>query len=193
MANTSTRAKLFDAAANLIGRQGLHATTVEQIVELAGVAKGTVYYHFKGKDELFQALLIEGLNRFAGTLRAQAEDTSRPSEALIRVVRAELENITRYEAFARLLMSQVWRADSLWSKEALRVLHEEIFAVIQGVLEAGQAAGEFRVELDARMAAPVIFGMVAMAALGATRSEARLTPDESSEYLMEMALGTVRC
>ncbi len=58
---------------------------MEQIFELAGVAKGTVYYHFKGKDELFQALLIEGLNRFAGTLRAQAEDISRPSEALIRV------------------------------------------------------------------------------------------------------------
>jgi hypothetical protein len=74
------------------------------------------------------------------------------------------------------------------------VLHEEIFVEsFQGVARERQAAGEFRIELDARMAAPVIFGMVAMAALGATRSEASLTPDESSEYLLEMALGTVRC
>jgi AcrR family transcriptional regulator len=194
MANirTSTRARLFDAAAILIGEQGLHATTVDQIVELAGVAKGTVYYHFRSKNELFQALLIEGLNRLAVAFRAETEEAPGPVEALTSIVEAELENINRYEPFARLMMSQLWRADSLWSDEALRVLREEIIAVIQGVLEAGQASGDFRPNLDAHMAAPVIFGMVATAALGLTRAGATLRAEEAVPHLLDMALSTVR-
>jgi AcrR family transcriptional regulator len=189
---TSTRARLFDAAALLIGEQGLHATTVDQIVELAGVAKGTVYYHFKSKDELFQALLIEGLNRLAEAFRLETHDACGSTAALAGIVHAELENITRYEAFARLMMSQLWRADSLWSEEAIRVMHEEIFAVIREVLEAGQTTGEFRAGLDAHMAAPVIFGMVATAALGRARLGERLPAEEFCPYLLDMTLGTVR-
>ena len=189
---TSTRAKLFDAAASLIGEQGLHATTVEQIVELAGVAKGTVYYHFKSKNELFQALLIEGLKRLADACREEAQHASSPTEALAGVIEAELENIAKYDAFARLMMSQLWRADSLWSEDAIRVLHVEIFGVIREALENGQAAGEFRAGFDARMAAPVIFGMVATAALGRARASDQISAEEFSSHLMEMALGTVR-
>jgi AcrR family transcriptional regulator len=189
---TSTRAKLFDAAAILIGKQGLHATTVEQIVELAGVAKGTVYYHFKSKDELFQALLIEGLKRVADAFREETRDALGPTEALAGITRAELENITKYEAFARLMMSQLWLADSLWSEGAIRVMQEEIFAVIEGVLETGQATGEFRANFDAHMAAPVIFGMVATAALGRGRSGALPSAQEFSPQLLAMTIGTVR-
>lgn len=189
---SSTRAKLFDAAETLIGQQGLHATTVEQIVELAGVAKGTVYYHFKGKNELFQALLVEGLNRLAGAVRDQVEAASGPVAALEGVVRAEVENIAKYEAFARLMMSQLWQADSLWGEEALSILHDEIIATIQRVVKEGQSRGDFREDLDASMAAPVIFGMVATAVLGMARKGSSPVSEESSRQLLVMALGTVR-
>jgi AcrR family transcriptional regulator len=189
---TSTRARLFDAAASLIGTQGLHATTVDQIVELAGVAKGTVYYHFRSKNELFQALLIEGLKRLATTVQDEAKTSATPAQALARIVQAELDNIIRYEAFARLMMSQLWRADSLWGEEALRILHEEILAPIRSVLETGQKTGEFRTDVDVHMAAPVIFGMVATAVLGLTRAEGQPSAAQAAPQLVEMALGTVR-
>ena len=186
-----TRAKLFDAAAALIGEQGLHATTVDQIVERAGVAKGTVYYHFKSKDELFQALLVEGLKRLADALRAEADSAASPSAALAGIVRAELANILRYEAFARLMMSQVWRADSLWGEEALRMLRDDIFAAIRLVIETGRSAGDFRADLDAEMAARVIFGMVAMAALGRDRLADPATAEDLAPQLLDMALAMV--
>ncbi len=189
---TPTRARLFDAATTLIGEQGLHATTIDQIVELAGVAKGTVYYHFKSKNELFQALLVEGLSRLAKAFQEEPQAAATPTAALESIVRAEIENISRYQPFASLVMSQIWQADGLWDEEAIRVLRQDIFGVIRGVLEAGQAAGEFRPTMDAAMAAPVIFGMVATAALGQTRSGKRLGAEDFSSQLLEMSLGTVR-
>jgi AcrR family transcriptional regulator len=190
--DTTTRSRLFDAATALIGEQGLHATTVDQIVERAGVAKGTVYYHFKSKDELFQALLVEGLKRLADALSAEAEAAGSPSAALSGMVRAELENIQCYEPFARLVMSQLWRADSLWGEEALRMLREKIFAAIRRVIEAGMAAGEFRMSLDADMAARVIFGMVAMAAMGRDRLMEAQASEDLAPQLLDMAFAIVR-
>jgi AcrR family transcriptional regulator len=188
---TNTRARLFESAASLIGAQGLHATTIDQIVERAGVAKGTVYYHFRSKDELFQALLVEGLRQLADTLRAQASDGPSRKETLAGIIRAEVEYIAKYEAFARLVMSQLWQSDSLWNDEAIRVLHEDVFAVIREVLEAGRAEGEFRANLKPSMAAPVIFGMVATATLGRSASAASSAAAEAWPYLLDMTLGTV--
>src|SRR4030088_2552948 len=49
----ATRQKLYAAAVPLIAEQGFSATTVDEIAERAGVAKGTVYYNFASKNDLF--------------------------------------------------------------------------------------------------------------------------------------------
>ena len=53
----ATRQKLYEAAVTLIAEQGFSATTVDEIAERAGVAKGTVYYNFASKSVLFEQLL----------------------------------------------------------------------------------------------------------------------------------------
>ncbi|CAM5582725.1 hypothetical protein SVIOM74S_08384 [Streptomyces violarus] len=52
----ATRQKLYEAAVTLIAEQGFSATTVDEIAERAGVAKGTVYYNFASKSVLFEEL-----------------------------------------------------------------------------------------------------------------------------------------
>ena len=72
-AATETRERLLDAAENLINEQGFAATSIDRIIEGAGVTKGTFFYHFKSKDGLARALI----DRFAAgdqeTLRTNME------------------------------------------------------------------------------------------------------------------------
>lgn len=56
-----TRERLLDAALEGINRQGFAATSIESIIEQAGVTKGTFFYHFKSKNQLARALI----DRFA--------------------------------------------------------------------------------------------------------------------------------
>jgi AcrR family transcriptional regulator len=51
-----TRAELIAAAANVFARRGFHGAAIEQIADEAGYSTGAVYWHFKGKDELFLAV-----------------------------------------------------------------------------------------------------------------------------------------
>ncbi len=52
-----TRHKLLDAAEQLFQRQGVSRTSLQQIAEAAGLTRGAVYWHFKDKAELFQAMM----------------------------------------------------------------------------------------------------------------------------------------
>lgn len=50
--------RILDAAANLIQRWGYKKTTIDDIARMAGVAKGTIYLHWKTREDLFTALLL---------------------------------------------------------------------------------------------------------------------------------------
>jgi AcrR family transcriptional regulator len=53
----ATRDRLLDAAFEVFAEQGVHASTVEQIVERAGFTRGAFYSNFTTKEELFVALM----------------------------------------------------------------------------------------------------------------------------------------
>src|SRR5258707_12999584 len=69
------RQRLYEAAVTLIAEQGFSATTVDEIAERAGVAKGTVYYNFASKNDLFAELLWHGVGLLTESLRTAADST----------------------------------------------------------------------------------------------------------------------
>ncbi len=65
--DATVRGKLLDAAADLFDRKGYAATTVREIVAVAGVSKPALYYYYGSKEGIYLALM--------GTAFAQAEQT----------------------------------------------------------------------------------------------------------------------
>src|SRR3954466_4641343 len=56
--NPERQQRILEAAAKLFAHYGYDKTTVNDIAEEAGISKGAVYLHYKGKEELFDALII---------------------------------------------------------------------------------------------------------------------------------------
>ena len=54
-----TRLAIEDAAIELFMEHGYHATSMRQIAERAGLALGGIYNHFKSKDEIFEAIVVD--------------------------------------------------------------------------------------------------------------------------------------
>ncbi|GHH66721.1 TetR family transcriptional regulator [Streptosporangium violaceochromogenes] len=67
--------RILDAAAELILRWGYDKTTIDDVAKRAGVAKGTIYLHWKTRDELFAALLRRERVRLLEEIRASAPTT----------------------------------------------------------------------------------------------------------------------
>jgi AcrR family transcriptional regulator len=181
-----TRQRLFVAAVELIAEQGFSATTVDDIATRAGVAKGTVYYNFESKTVLFEELLRHGIGLLTADFRA-AVDGLPPREALAALVRAELEYIRRYRAFAQLLLSEMWRTNREW-QQTLRLLRGEAIEVIAETVRAGVASGDLPADLDVRTASSALFGVGLVVAVDWLVFQ----PDRPIEEVQEALLGIVR-
>jgi len=55
----ATRLAIEEAAINLFMEQGYHATSMRQVADKAGLALGGIYNHFKSKDEIFEAIVVD--------------------------------------------------------------------------------------------------------------------------------------
>ncbi|WP_320773867.1 TetR/AcrR family transcriptional regulator [Streptomyces sp. CRN 30] len=190
----ATRQKLYEAAVTLIAEQGFSATTVDEIAERAGVAKGTVYYNFASKAVLFEELLRHGVGLLTASLREAAEEAGRGdggrAGALDAMIRAGLVFIDRYPAFTQLYVAELWRTNRAW-QPTLTVVRQEVVAVVEDVLRAGVADGEFDAGTDVALTASALVGMVLVAALDRQSFQPERSLDDVHAALAQLIRGRV--
>ncbi|MFD8983169.1 TetR/AcrR family transcriptional regulator [Streptomyces sp. NPDC059564] len=190
----ATRQKLYEAAVTLIAEQGFSATTVDEIAERAGVAKGTVYYNFASKTDLFEELLRHGVGLLTASLRAAAQETEERGgtrvEALDAMIRAGLVFIDRYPAFTQLYVAELWRTNRAW-QSTLMVVRQEAVAVVETVLREGVERGELSAEIDVPLTAAAMVGMVLVAALDWQAFQSERSLDDVHSALSLLLRGRV--
>jgi AcrR family transcriptional regulator len=78
----TTRERLLAAGRRLFGERGYEATSIEAVLENAGVARGALYHHFASKQALFDAVLDRVVSEVAETAAEAARAESDPAESL---------------------------------------------------------------------------------------------------------------
>ena len=155
----ATRRQLLDAAIEVISERGYADTTVERIVEVAGVSKGVAYYHFSSKADIATCILVEGIGEIVDDFVAIAGKAPSAVEALTAMMDSFAATIFRNAGFGRILVSELWRRGREWS-EPMRALEERLLAVLRGQIERGQREGSIRGDIDAAFEAVAVVGMV---------------------------------
>lgn len=81
------RNEILDAADELFGQKGFDGTSTNEILEKVGIARGTLYYHFKSKEDIMDSLIDRYSVRLLSTAREIAADKSIPVvERILHVV-----------------------------------------------------------------------------------------------------------
>ncbi len=81
----SARERLLAASDELFYRNGVHSTGIDAVIEKAGVAKGSLYYIFGGKDELVAAYLRGRLDAWRGRVTAAQAGVDDPEQKILAV------------------------------------------------------------------------------------------------------------
>lgn len=145
-APVNTRDAILDAAGVLLGRYGYHKTTMDDLATQAGIARRTLYLHFRCKDDIFLARIDRVVDRLLAEERHLADATGPALERLERLlmfrVVYRLDVVKDYtksldEIFAALRSPYLERRASWFAAEA---------AIFARVLEAGRASRELECE-----------------------------------------------
>ena len=147
--NDEREQQILDAAAALIVRLGYDKTTMSDIAAEAGASRRTVYLYFKGKEELFEALLYRGRYvRYSQTWLEQIDADPRGG-TLGGFCRALLHSVNRHPLIAammrrdrRVLGNYLRKPDNIFSRMVSGVNTLDFF-------QALQAAGAIRQDIDA--------------------------------------------
>jgi AcrR family transcriptional regulator len=130
-AEPQARARILDAVGELLGRQGLSATTLEDVARKAGVGAVTVYRHFGDRGGLFRAFVAERTPRRLAKPDAASGD---PVADLTRFTRETLLFAREYRGLFLLLWSAEPEAVALLA--SLRMGPETVRAVMARAVEA---------------------------------------------------------
>jgi AcrR family transcriptional regulator len=81
----SARERLLDTADRLFYEEGVHAVGIDRVLEQSGVAKGSLYYNFGGKDDLVRTYLHNRHAHWAARIDAQLAAADTPAEKILAV------------------------------------------------------------------------------------------------------------
>jgi len=103
----ASRGELIEAAVQVFAERGYAAASVEEVIRRAGLSKGTFYFNFSGKDDLFAAVVHERLDAPARALMRITADA--PGDVpTAGTVSAGLAALIRGERVPLLLLQEYW-------------------------------------------------------------------------------------
>lgn len=103
-----TKRVIFDSAIKVFSSYGYDAATVDKVAINAGVAKGTLYYHFKSKEDLFNFIITEGINFIKEAVENALIDIEDPIEKIKISAKVQLKYVYENKDLFRVIMSQMW-------------------------------------------------------------------------------------
>lgn len=172
------RDQLIDTARRLFGERGTTDVSMDEIAVEAGVARSTVYVYFANRDELLRACVQSMYDRVQDTIALSIDDAAPPVARLRRLILGVLERIDESPAFFRLAMATQSTTTAAGSEAvggALMMIGLDMIRVLEDLIGAGMATGDFRADLDADRAV-VLVGQQIYGALSVRAGEPEPIP-----------------
>ena len=151
------RRLLLAAAVRVFARKGYHTSRVGDIAKEAGVAYGLLYHYFSSKEEVLETIFRETWTGMLETTRSIEAAGGPAPEQLRKVAEVILRSWRRDPDLVRVLIREVTRSRQLQGQ--IEEIGHAVDA-LERIIRRGQEAGEFRPELEPRLASLVVYGAV---------------------------------
>jgi TetR/AcrR family fatty acid metabolism transcriptional regulator len=156
---TTKRERILRAAVDVFAQNGYFNAKVSEIAKAAGVADGTIYLYFDGKEDLLITIFREHTRSYLQSLERDLSTISRPEDRMRVAIRHHLETLGRDRALA--IVSQVELRHSLKFMSLLSQQEgADYLNILRKTVEHGQNEGVFRRNLHPALVAKAVFGVL---------------------------------
>ena len=144
-------AEIVAAAAKVFARRGYHGASTQDIADVLGIRQASLYYYFESKEAALEAVCADGVEDYATRARAILALGTGAADKVARLV---LQHLT--PAVERLDFTLTFLRERRFlpkpARMRIRAIEHDYEGLIEKVIREGIASGEFRADLDARMA-----------------------------------------
>jgi len=180
---------ILQAAEEVLMEKGYYETSIDEIAARVGIAKGTVYLHFPGKEDLVIAILernpqavvelVEATSASAGTNREKLE-------AILQVMYSGFFDPRRSQLMQlpyTVMNSPELRRVFVEKKGCMRGKWDHLEVLIASILEDGKAEGEFDKTIPTPVMISAFFSLLSPRSFERLNANNQMTVSEFVEYL----------
>ena len=152
-----TKRKIFETSMKLFAEKGYDATSIEDITESVGVAKGTLYYHFTSKEEIFDFLIEEGIKLLQNSVDIKTAKYSNYLDKIKAIVLIQIKIVNKYENLINIILTQLWGKEKR-NQKCQKLIYDYIDKIEQ-IVKEGIKKGQIK-DGDAKIIASEIYGLI---------------------------------
>lgn len=185
-----TKRIIFKTAIKLFAEKGYENTGIEEITSVAGFAKGSLYYHFDTKEDLFDLLLEEGTKLLYNSIEIKFKKCKNALDKLKAMIMIQIKILMRYEEFVTVVINNTLGESSRTIK-CQKVVNSYV-EKIEEVIREGIKEGLF-FDGDAEGIAFGIFGITFSSLLYILKKGRTVTAEQIYEsYIQSVVRGITK-
>ena len=150
--------EIIDAAARVFAERGFHGATTQDIADVLGIRQASLYYYFPSKEGALELVCLHGVGGFFEVAKAIAAGPGTAAEKLSRLIKSHLSPLVDRSDFVRVFLNERQHLPAE-SRRRIGKWSRGLERVFEDVLKEGVRRGEFRSDLDTRLAALATLGM----------------------------------
>jgi TetR/AcrR family fatty acid metabolism transcriptional regulator len=156
-ATSEKRDLILKAATRVFAQNGFFQSQVADVARVAGVAAGTVYLYFKGKDDLLVSIFERSMKDVLREGRKAVDQIADPAERLRKIAQLHLDRVGRDKDHAVVFQVELRQSVKFMERFSESFL-QDYFKLIRDAIADGQQAGAFRKDISATTATKIFFG-----------------------------------
>jgi TetR/AcrR family transcriptional regulator, fatty acid metabolism regulator protein len=182
------RDAILRAAIETFAARGFFNAQVADVARAAGVAAGTVYLYFRGKDDLLISIFERTMKEAIAEGRESVDSKASPLERLREIAALHLGRLGRDRNLA--IVFQIELRQSTKFMERFSATHlREYLGLIRDVIAEGQAKGMFRKQINPTVAAKVFFGALDEMATNWILSRRKYSLASEADAVVDLFIG----
>jgi TetR/AcrR family transcriptional regulator, fatty acid metabolism regulator protein len=151
------RRRILDAAVSVFARKGYFAARVSDVARKAGVADGTIYLYFRGKEDILVRLFDEVMSEHVAKAREAVHTLSSAPDRLLAIAERHLAVLGDNRDLAAVFQVELRQSTRFMERFTASWLRD-YFELLDEVFAAGQRDGTLRADVNRKVAAKMLFG-----------------------------------
>ncbi|RMF15607.1 MAG: TetR/AcrR family transcriptional regulator [Gammaproteobacteria bacterium] len=143
----SPRGRLLAQAAHLFKTKGYERTTVRDLAAAVGIQSGSIFHHFRTKEDILFAIMAETIHTITARMKAAVEAAHSPRDKVRALIRCELESIHGETSEAMTVLVYEWRSLSEARQAEILKMRDEYEQLWLGTLESARQSGQLDVNV----------------------------------------------
>ena len=187
-ARSDKRGLILRAAIDTFAARGFFTAQVADVARAAGVAAGTVYLYFRGKDDLLISIFERTMTEAIAEGRAILERLDNPPDRLRGIARLHLERLGRDRSLAVVFQVELRQSTKFMERFSSTQLREYL-GIIRDVVADGQTRGVFRTDMNPTLVAKLFFGALDEMATNWILSRRKYALASEADAIVDLFIG----